>query len=218
MYFFNNIKNNTKKARPANAKGFTFVEIIVVLGIFAILSSVVLFNFKDFSSGIDLQNMSQQIALQVSSMQRKALSGQSSGPLNVLGLGGSRWKPAYGLCFTDGLGCGLATGSDGKAFVLFADNGNDNEYSDMTSNSSETIDTIIIPGNDIVSNVCVYEGTECNSKPWIQVIYTRPNVKPEFLAPSSNSGNIEGAKVTVSSPSGGERDVIIWKSGQVEVN
>jgi prepilin-type N-terminal cleavage/methylation domain-containing protein len=218
MYFLNNIKNNTKKARPANAKGFTFVEIIVVLGIFAILSSVVLFNFKDFSSGIDLQNLSQQIALQVSSMQRKALSGQSSGPLNISGLGGSRWKPAYGLCFTDGLGCGFATGSDGKAFVLFADNGNDNEYSDMTSNSSETIDTIQIEGGDRVSNVCVYEGLECNSKPWIQVIYTRPNVKPEFLAPFSNSENIEWAKVTVSSPSGDERDVIIWKSGQVEVN
>jgi prepilin-type N-terminal cleavage/methylation domain-containing protein len=207
-----------------NQKGFTFVEIIVVMGIFATIASVVLFNFRDFSSGISLQNLSQQIALQVSSAQKKALAGSRPILQNFIpsGSGGTAWLPAYGVCFTtEANGCTLASqyGAQNqiKGFTLFVDDKNDLEY----NNPQEKLDTIEIKGGDYIYELCVNEATNpqsssCNVNE-LQIIYTRPDISPEIMYDTSlQSAN--DATVKIQSENGQTREVVIWKSGQIEVN
>lgn len=50
-------------------KGFTVVEFIVILSIFAVMASVALFNFRDFSGATELNNLTLDIALEIKRAQ-----------------------------------------------------------------------------------------------------------------------------------------------------
>ncbi len=55
--------------RCKNSKGFTFVEFIVIISIFAIMAAIALFNFKGFRSSIGLNNLAYDIALEIKTAQ-----------------------------------------------------------------------------------------------------------------------------------------------------
>jgi len=209
-------------------RGFTFVEIVVVLGIFAAISSVVLFNFKDFSGGVSLQNLSQEIALQISNMQRSSLAGRQpfslatgNAPI-VIGQNGGAWKPSYGICVTSrATGCSLqgAYGSDDAvtAFTLFADDLNDKIFSGLP----ERLDVIQISGGDYISDVCLNKATTgvgiCGGQQAI-IVFERPNVSPEIMYGGSWASSASDVTITISDGNGLSREIGVWKSGQIEVN
>ena len=58
--------------------GLTSIELVVVFGIFAALASSILFNYRDFSSNITLQNLAQDVALQIRQAQNRSVSGATS--------------------------------------------------------------------------------------------------------------------------------------------
>ncbi len=105
-----------------DSRGFTFVELIVVIAIFGILSSVVLFNYGNFNSAITLQNLAHDIALQIDQAQKTAISGQN----NVLlpsfssspGPGG--FSPRYGVYF-ENPGSSVNIDDPSKQFIYFTD-------------------------------------------------------------------------------------------------
>lgn len=86
----------------------TAIELVVVMGIFAAISSTVLFNYRDFSSNVALQNLAQDIALQIKQAQTDAVSGRipvlapssfQGEPSNYPLLIPLDWKPSYGVAF-----------------------------------------------------------------------------------------------------------------------
>ena len=64
-----------KKWYTQQNQGMTFIELIVIISLFGIIASVVLFNSRDFSSNISLQNLSQDIALTIKRAQTTSASG-----------------------------------------------------------------------------------------------------------------------------------------------
>ncbi len=50
-------------------RGFTLIELIVIISIFAIMASVALFNFNGFKSNVSLNNLSHDIALTIRQAQ-----------------------------------------------------------------------------------------------------------------------------------------------------
>ena len=46
-------------------RGMTYVELIVVLSIFAVLSSVAIFNYGSFQDKVDIKNLGSDIALKI---------------------------------------------------------------------------------------------------------------------------------------------------------
>ena len=55
-YFNKKIKGN---------RGMTYVELIVVLGIFAVMLSISMFNYKRFQGKVDIKNLANDIALKL---------------------------------------------------------------------------------------------------------------------------------------------------------
>ena len=51
-------------------KGMTFLEMVVILSIFGTISGIVLFNYREFGSNVEMQNISNDIALRVVEAQR----------------------------------------------------------------------------------------------------------------------------------------------------
>ena len=72
--------------------GFTYVELIVVLSIFAIMSSVVIFNYGSYQTNVDIKVMANNIALKIVQAQKDATSGKWNP--NELD---NNWKPSYGI-------------------------------------------------------------------------------------------------------------------------
>ena len=73
-------------------KGMTYVELIVVLSIFSIMTSIVLFNYGEFQAKVDIRNLASDIALKIVEAQKSALSGKL--PTQATG---ATWKPSYGV-------------------------------------------------------------------------------------------------------------------------
>ncbi len=104
------MKNFFRKNYNNDERGFTFVEVITVISIFAIMGSIVLFKFNEFNKRATLENLAQDVALKVVEAQKSAISGVNSASL------GGGIAPAYGMYFANS-----ATGNANKKIIYFAD-------------------------------------------------------------------------------------------------
>ena len=68
---------HSSKTEIKKANGFTLVEFVVIIGIFAIMVGVIMSNFNGFKSVITLDNLAQDIALAIRQVQTSAGAAQS---------------------------------------------------------------------------------------------------------------------------------------------
>ncbi len=196
-----------RKLKIKNNKGMSYVELIVVLSIFAVLSSVVIFNYGDFQARVDIKNLASDIALKIVEAQKSSINGV----LPTTGAPFPDWKPAYGVYFD------ITTLLKQKQFIYFADLDNSNTY---ISGSGETLDTINITKNNYISNIdkcstnpCVSGSNSINS---LFVIFKRPDSSAIF-----SDATITGSQyvqITINSPKNAKAYIKIYPSGRVQVN
>ncbi len=159
----------------------TAIELVVVMGIFAAISSTVLFNYRDFSSNIALQNLAQDIALQIKQAQTDAVSGKipALAPSSIQGEPSNYpllipldWKPSYGVAFQLDTTNGWTLGGGGFAYYFNAgppptpsEPESDRDFFDMTYSSyggcypvadveSECLQEIKITSGDYIDLIC----------------------------------------------------------------
>ncbi len=218
---------HTTQHKSARQAGVTLIELIVVIGIFAVVSSVLMFNYSDFSNGVSIRNLSQDIALSIRKAQTYATSVQIIDGVPQT----TQTFPSYGLSFSLE-NSGQAFNANKKEFVLFAD---------------------LIPSGDSVPNkkydndgTCgaVKEGTECLEKVSItsadsivgletdvtgpvitgtvNITFRRPS--PDAIICYIPSGEsdcipqaISYAKILLQSVKGTTKTVSVWNTGQINV-
>jgi prepilin-type N-terminal cleavage/methylation domain-containing protein len=127
-------------------KGFTLIEFVVIISIFAIMASIALFNFAGFRSNVSLNNLSHDIALTLRQAQVFGWATQTA-ELNAVG---DATRYANGVFFKyDG-------NSYAKEFKLYTkgDQTPGSEYYfDDSSTTDQTIDTINIQGPNHISDI-----------------------------------------------------------------
>jgi type II secretory pathway pseudopilin PulG len=130
--FFNNIKSQI-------SHGFTLVEFVVIIGIFAIMVSVIMSNFNGFKSVITLDNLAQDIALAIRQVQTSAGAAQS--------LDGPEQAYSRGIVFTPNDG---AIGGYKSEFTLYETRDINGVYD---PNSDRLLDTIKIQTTDKITGI-----------------------------------------------------------------
>jgi prepilin-type N-terminal cleavage/methylation domain-containing protein len=184
---------------PAGNRGMTFIELIVVIGIFATVSGVVLFNFTGFTTNISLQNLANQIALQLKKSQTQALSGTGGSAL----FGAN--KPSYGIHFD-------TTKPD--KFIFFADLNNDGQYTGAAAcgtAGAECVDEIFIKSGDRLSNLFV--GTNMSD---LDVTFKRPFPDARFFSATVEQA-VPNVGIEITSSKGLQKTIIVWTTGQIEI-
>lgn len=183
----------------------TYVELIVVLSIFSVMSTVAIFNHRDFQAKVDVQNLASDIAFRIVTAQKAALSGLS--PTTLL------WKPAYGIFFD---------ASQSQSFIYFADLNNDTYFDGLDcSGGGECLDQITITTSEIISGLgVVYQG---NPNPSLlddlTVTFTRPDSGADLKSSTPIRPELDYALITISTPKGKPTALIkLYPSGRIEID
>mgnify|MGYP003797632051 CR=1 FL=1 len=110
----------------------TYVELIVVLSIFAIMSSVVILNYGNFETKVEIKTLSNDIAQKVVQAQKFAMSGKSvpKKQQEYMIDNGINWTPSYGVYFSQDFP---------KKFVYFADLNNSASNSNFAYNFNSVV-------------------------------------------------------------------------------
>lgn len=197
------LTNQTPKSYElVTAHGFTLIELLVVIGIIGMLSSVTLANYRDVSARISLENLVQQLAIIIRQAQVYGISVAKTA--NVI----SEYPP-YGVHFNT---------SPATSFILFVDNDGSGQY----SGQGEDVEFINLKNNNIVSNISANKlSSSCSAVlplGTLDIIFTRPNPEAVFYAISGESQVYPSdVEITVMSPDGLYREVIVWSTGQISI-
>ena len=184
-------------------KGMSYVELIVVLSIFSVMTSVVLFNYGEFQAKVDIKNLASDIALKVVEAQKAALSGK-------LSTQDFAPKPSYGVYFNI---------SPSTSFIYFADFNNDKIYNEIS------LDTILITKNNSIERIDRCTSADCVSFAPIttplSVTFKRPDSKANFTNPVGNDliqNSSDYIRITIKSPKEAKALIKIYPSGRIQVN
>lgn len=201
-FFLKNLKLGNLKAKSCKLnRGMTYIELIVVLSIFAVLSSVVVFNYGDFQARVDIRNLSSDIALKVVEAQKAALSGALP-QTAVL----PTWKPSYGVYFNT---------TTPTQFIYFVDL---DSLGDLSG--GETLETISITKNNSISSIDACYATPCVPNPLgnLTITFSRPNSGAILNPAASFIPASSYAQITILSPRGSTSLIKLYKSGRVQIN
>lgn len=206
--FNHKIKKN--RGLPAQA-GMTYVEVIVVLSIFSIVSSVSIYSYGDFQAKVDIKNLASDVGQKIVEAQKSALSGLLP-PLSKQALIPSLplWKPSYGVYFNL---------TDNKSFLYFVDADMGTLF-DGTDCTGECVSKTSVTKGNYISRLDVFyqsAPTVPVSVPNLTFSFTRPNSGASITGSPALGSNISYAQVTVASPKGATAAVKIYPSGRIEI-
>lgn len=155
MFFKKKIKKN---------KGFSLIELMVVVAIFAIISGVVLYDYGKFSSNLVVTNLAYEAALAVRQAQVYGISVKQTKA--SLGTNTKNFNSSYGVSFTKG----------SPDFYLFADADNNKRFE-----TSEIEDHFSLNGSNKIDKFCIFKidafycSDGANELDSITIIFTRPS-------------------------------------------
>lgn len=209
--------------RSTLQSGFTLVEMLVAVAIFAIISSVLLANYPEFRSRAALDNMAHQVALEFREAQVFGISVRGQA---IQGQEAQTAFNSYGVYIGEAL---PSTGL--PELIVFGDKNNDKIYD---SRASETLTTFRLTSGENISQVCTnvnitnYRsdiGLNCNvagatqrTEP-IVVMFTRPSPSAVFYNGNGEViDRVQSVTLELSNRAGNyKRAIQIFSTGQIVV-
>ncbi|MFA6585795.1 MAG: type II secretion system protein [Candidatus Paceibacterota bacterium] len=184
--------------------GMTYVELIVVLSIFATMTSIVLFNYNTFQAKVDIKNLANDIALKIVEAQKAAVSGKWN-PVVI----NSDWKPTYGVYLDK---------SDYTTIVYFNDLSSPLNY---IPDVGETLDSFKITKGNSIFKIESYIGSTATSiTESFSISFTRPSSSAIFRYDDGLPlASFDYMQITVSSSDRSVKAYIkVYPSGRIQIN
>lgn len=179
------------------ANGFSLIELMVAVGIMALINIMIFANYPEFSQKMALKRTSEEIAL----IARQA---------QVYALGIKKLVSAGDDYF--GFGIHFETSNKNKnTLILFADSDSDKTY-----DNGELFQEFKIGAGDYISELWVC-ASFCQAVSALDIVYPRA----ASMATINNDDTLSYSKITIKSPRGNEEKnkkyIKIWISGQISV-
>ncbi len=190
-------------------KGFTLIEMVTVLAIFGMISSVVLFNYGKFRSDTVLVNMAYEVALSIREAQ-------------IYGVGSRSAKSGATTDFSTPYGIFLENGL--TQYVLFGDidtsgpgGKSDQKFTGPCDqvNNDKCVTTYTMQRGIKISSLKIKTGSNTCSLDLndLSIVFERPN--PEPLANADR--NYYSSVIELSSSEDIKRYVEVYSNGQIAV-
>ena len=206
------------KLKRKKQAGMSIVELLVVLSIFAVISSVAIFNFGDFQSQIDIRNLASDIASKIIEAQKASISGLLP-PLAQQSSIDDVWKPSYGVYFNRIV--------DDESFYYFTDLGTsstqDHKFTDTDCvGSGECLEKITITKGNYISGLDVYYQSAPTTPVAISddltISFMRPSSSAFLYSNGSVLVDVSYVQITIISPKSPTALIKVYPSGRIQVN
>ncbi len=189
-------------------RGFTLVELMVVIAVMLIITSVQLFNYSQFNSVTITNNLAYDIALALRQAQSygMAVRGVDTHLSNL------DFDVPYGIHFDR---------SSLGQFVLFADVNESNSYD--SDSSTENLQTYTIRAGGVVAGVTVYTNDmsvpddDCAIED-IDILFKRPDPEPYVYCGGSSKSGVTVAITVQNSTQDFSRIIRLYPTGQISIN
>ncbi|MDO8659297.1 MAG: type II secretion system protein [Candidatus Parcubacteria bacterium] len=192
-------------------KGMSYVELIVVLGIFSVMTSISLFNYGSFQAKVDIKNLASDIALKVVEAQKSSLSGKLP-PLVQQGQVGPTWRPSYGIY--------IDQATDNKSFSYFVDIDSSGFLSNPDcASGGECLNKIPITKGNTISDLKVFyqDGTSASLSD-LAITFQRPNSGAIINTSLGFISVISYIEIKLASIKEPTAVIKIYPSGRIQVN
>lgn len=202
-------------------RGFSLIEMLIVVGLFTVITAFALMNHARFGENILATNLAYDIALSLREAQSYGLSVRESAPLS------GSFDVGYGVHFLHDW-----------FFVFFADRNNNQKYDGtsvdgvcVVSDTSECLKVYRLERGNTIASFCgilaASGASECHVFPntdetisFADVLFKRP--KPDAFIRTNLNGQGEvryrGARITIVSPRAQERRTVeVFQTGQISI-
>ena len=187
-------------------RGFTLVELLVVMGIFVVITGLILADNNRFGGAILLENLAYDVALSVRQAQVYGISVRQFETVS--------FQVSYGMYFTVG-----------SSYSLFGDKNGNGLWDGGEDVSPSPYD---IGRGFGISKLCAPKGADegcIDTRARLDIVFKRPEPDACISANGATSFNTSGvcisttesARIVLTSPRGDTRSVIVEKSGQIAV-
>lgn len=185
--------------KDSQKRGFTLVELLVVMGILVIVSTLMLSNNSRFGGVVFLENLAYDVALSLRKAQVYGIA--------VRRFGSDEFNVAYGIRFSM---------SDASTYVLFADANNNGVFN---LDESESLETSEMQQGYHLKDICVtpLSGTEDCSIDTLDITFKRPEPDAYIRADDDELSLYEKAEIILESPRLDEISVVVEVTGQIAV-
>ncbi len=192
------------------AKGFTLIELMVTVGIFVLLTGLLVAKYGTFNQGILLTNLAYDVALTLRSAQSYGLNVKSAPTATQTY--SDTFTSAYGVHFDNGTSGSPAPNTQ----IIFFIDANDNKVYDPNANPSEKISSYTIQRGSKVETLCVNDETlPCaTTVSTLDITFKRPDPDAVINGNPANSY----AEIRLRSSDGSIKKVIVRRTGQIAVS
>ncbi|MEI6042006.1 MAG: prepilin-type N-terminal cleavage/methylation domain-containing protein [bacterium] len=207
-------KKNKQIVKLKNG-GFTMIELIVVLGIFAVIMGAALFNQTGLNSSILITNLAYETALSVREAQTYGIGVRATASANP------NFNMGYGAYFDMGISNQVVVfgdADDNKVPRILESDGQPSEVQSMYQIQNQR-------GNKI-TGACVAHGTDpacmsLQSSEKLAIMFKRPNPEATFYVVDASLGVTQAvgpARIIVNNAEGTNcRAIVVEVTGQIRV-
>lgn len=188
-------------------KGFSLIELMVVIGIMGVIATISIFNYSKFNNDLSVTNLAYEIALTIREAQ------VFGGSVKVTNAGS--FDKAYGIYVSKDT-------SKNKEIISFVDtNSNDLYDPGGTGCLGECVAIYKLERGNIVSDICRVSDSSgfinCSpNNPDTHITFLRPNLDAKIKLPNPNPSFV-GVRITLEAPDGTERYIRVLNTGQISV-
>ncbi len=193
-------------------KGFTLVELMVSVAIFAMMTALVVVKYGNFNQSVLLTNLAYDVALTIRTAQTYGLSVKT--PTDV----SPTFTSAYGVTIgTDSVTCAGGTSSNSQQFLMFADAYPSSSGNAVCDSNDILTSTYAIKRGGSVYQVCAGNGSCTLGSGRLDITFKRPDPRATIcLNGISSCGNTYG-EIVLRATDGSTRKIIVRSNGQITI-
>ncbi len=190
-------------------RGLTLIELVVVIGIMAVLMAITLANYPEFGGAVSLNRVAQEIGLSIRQAQAYGLG--------VREITGTQQYPPYGIYF-----------SSPNEFILFADTNNGGAGNGLYdpgdgcgSANTECVESYQLDGKNFISQLCTLSPSgDCDQVVQdLSITFKRPEPEAYVHTSATPDSTFNGARIKLTSKKypNKQQFVRVWITGQISV-